>query len=59
LCTATDNTFLADSCPITYSSSASLISCGFGTREAGALASSWPYSSAMMSLQSSMHSSQM
>src|SRR5690606_42000784 len=55
---ATESTFFAVCCPMTYSSSTALISCGFGSlsRPCSARSSS---SSRMMSLQSSTHSSQM
>src|SRR4029453_10462633 len=56
--TATARIFLARSCPTTYWSSTVLISAGLGRLRISLLFSS-SHSSAMMSLQSSMHSSQM
>src|SRR5215468_578913 len=58
LWTATARIFLARSCPTTYWSSTVLISAGLGRLRISLLFSS-SHSSAMMSLQSSMHSSQM
>ncbi len=57
--TATARIFFARSCPTTYSSRIDLISAGFGIGSEPADGSSFSTSSAMMSLQSAMHSSQM